>query len=580
MRQVGLGLLVGICAWSSAGPAAAQGGPSPVPPADAPVVASVPGATLVAFDHGGTLCVGLRGEAPASCQPLPRPLFDPDVEGTSVNATQLAYGVTTTAAAQSVDLLEPGGRHTTAPLSRGAYAGRFAGRVRFFLVAVAAQPYRALLRDAQGRVVGAADLMPAPVIGRPVTVRRGTLGGRRWRALLYQTTHLEPTPLDRGRTERLTCVRIAFGAQRSLGEGCSGPDLDPASVSASPREHCDPDGLTLSGMAGSDVRRMDAVLGDGTRRPVALFALPARFSDRRRAYALVLPPGVAVRGLRIVGSGQVHTLRVGQAPGGATCAPRSSNSGSFIIGIGFDVSGPQANSTGPLVARDEGDLLCVGLGTATAGDCRVPPIDPLLPRVETRGSGARRALLAVVPPEVAALRLTLDRGAPITVATIDLPGYAGRYAGLVRAAAVPLLAGTRVYATDELAADGHVLQHVPGPDERPLPHAPAVLARLPGGVTVAASGSCVQVTADAPTRDRGDCRNIDFQPILVAAPCAARRLVVIGRAGRLRVRTDRGVVRARRKGRFAVAIVPRDAALRQPVRLPPAARQCGYALQT
>jgi hypothetical protein len=48
----------------------------------------------------------------------------------------------------------------------------------------------------------------------------------------------------------------------------------------------------------------------------------------------------------------------------------------------------------------------------------------------------------------------------------------------------------------------------------------------------------------------------------------------------LRVRTDRGVIRAHRKARFAVEIVPRDAALRSRLRLAPAAQQCGYALQT
>jgi hypothetical protein len=578
MRRVGLGLLVGMCAWSLAGAAAAQGGPSPVPPADAPVVASVPAATLVAFDHAGMLCVGLRSEGPASCQPPPGPLFDPDVEGSSVNRTQVAYGVTTTAAAQSVVLLQPAGRRTTAALSTGAYAGRFAGRVRFFLVAVSAQPYRALLRDAQGRVVGGTDLIPAPAIGRPVIVRHGRVRGTPWRASAYQTTHLSPTPLDRGRTERLTCGRIVFGSERALDMGCIGPDADPDSVSVMPEEHCIPSALQLSGMAGSDVRRIDAVIGDGTRRRVPLTALPARFGARRQAYALVLAPGIAVRALRIVERGRVRTLPVRQAPGGATCAPRLGNSGSIIVSLGRGPS--HATSTGPLVARDEGDLLCVGLGTIATTDCRVPPIDPLLARIETRGSGAQRALLAVVPPEVAALRLTLDRGPQITVATTDLPGYTGRYAGLVRGATVALPAGGKVYDTDELAADGHVLQRIPGPDLRPLPHMPAVLARLPGGVVVAGGGGCVQVGVDAPTRDRSGCRNIDFQPILVAAPCAARRLVVISRSRRLRVRTDRGVIRGRTKGRFVVAIVPRDAALRSPARLPPAAEQCGYTLQT
>jgi hypothetical protein len=538
----------------------------------------------VAFDHGGELCFGLRGQGPASCDAPPHGILDPEVEESNVHGTQLLYGVTTSAAT-SVEILAAG-TSVTAPVSGGAYAGRFAGQVRFFLVAVTGQPYRALVRDGQGRVVAGTDFGPTPAIGRAIEVARGRLDGMRWRAAVFQTSHLWPSPLDRGRTDRLTCVRIVFGSERPLDLGCSGPEVDPGAVSVTPREHCDPSALQLSGVAGSQVRGIDAVLGDGTRQRVPLYALPARFGDPRHAFALVLRPGTAVRALRIREGGRVRTLPVGQAPGGATCAPRSTNGSSFTIGLGFEAS--HGSSTGPIVARDQGDLLCVGLGAIAATDCQVPPIDPLLPRLEIRRSGGQTALLAVVPPEVAALRLTLDSGAPITVATTDLPGYAGRYAGLVRAAAVPLSAGRKVYDTDELAADGHVLQRAPGPDLRPLAHTPAILALLPGGVVVAGGAWCVQVSADAPTRDRSGCRNIDFQPILVAAPCAARRLVVVAKARRLRVVTNRGVIRGRRKGRFVVAIVPRDAALREvrvpgvsrtPVRLPPADRQCGYSLQ-
>lgn len=584
MRRVALGLLVGVCAWSLTAAAVAQAGAPPLPPTDAPVVASVAGATLVAFDHGGELCIGLRGAGPASCDAPHHGLFDPLVEGSGVRGRQFVYGVTT-ANATSVDVLVPGAR-VTAPVSGGAYAGRFAGQVRFFLVAVTGQPYRVLLRDPQGRAVAGTDLGPTPAIGRAVDLARGRIGATLWHASAYQTTHLRPSPVDRSRTERLICVRIVFGSQRSLASGCSGPSPDPVSVSLSPQEQCDPAALTLAGLAGSGVRAIDAVLGDGARRRVPLYDLPARFGRPGHAFVLVLRPGIAVRALRLHEGRRVRLLPVGQAPGGATCGPRLGNGGALIIGLGIEAS--HGSSTGPLVARDDGDLLCVGLGTVGVGDCQVPPIDPQLPRIEARGSGARRAVLAVVPSEVAALRLTLDRGAPIVVATTDLPGYTGLYAGHVRAAAVPLPTGAHVYDTDEMAADGHLLARVPGPDLRPLGHTPALLVTLPGGVHVAGGGSCVQVGTDVPTRDRGGCRNIDFQPILVAAPCAARRLVVVAKARRLQVTTDRGVIRGRRKGRFAIAIVPRDRALREvrlgggplAIRLPPAARQCGYALQT
>jgi hypothetical protein len=356
----------------------------------------------------------------------------------------------------------------------------------------------------------------------------------------------------------LTCIRVVVGHERPLGEGCSAPQTDPGAVPTTAREHCNPSGLLLTGVAGPNVRGIDAVLGDGTLRRVPLDRLPASFGDPRRAYALGPESGTAVRSLRIHLLQRVQTLPLERAPGGATCRPGLSNQAEFLVG-GFATEA-QAAPVGPLVARDDGDRLCVGLGTIVPEDCQIPPIDALLPRIDVRRAGGQTALLAVVAPEVASLRLELDRGAPVTVAATDLPGYAGRYAGLVHGLAVPLPAGAHVYATDELAADGHVLQHSSGPDLRPLAHAPAVLARLPGRVVVAASSSsCIQVGVKAPTRDASQCHG-GVETTFAFAPCAARRLVILARSRQLRVTTDRGVIRGRRIGGFAVAIVPPSSA--------------------
>lgn len=572
MCRVALGLLVGICAWSLAGPARAQ----EVPPANAPVVASVPGAALVAFDHGTDLCVGLQGARPASCDGPPHGIFDPFVQGTGSQGTSVLYGVTSTDAA-TIEVLALGTR-VTAAVSAGAYTGRFAGRVRFFLVAISGEPYRVLLRDAQGRVVGGTDLGSAPAMGHPLDVEHGRLDGRRWRTVVYQTTRLDPTPLDPAHLERLTCVRTEFDSeQRGIGASCV--QLGPAGASITPREHCDPDALLIDGLISGAVRSVEAVLGDGTRQRARLDPLPARLNDPRRVFVLVLGPDTAVRELRIRAGARMQRIALGQAPGGATCRGGLPSNVGWVAYSPLPI-GAQPGPVGPLVARDDGDRLCVGLGTIVTADCQLPPTDARIPRIDLRRAGGHAALLAVVPPEVARLRLTIDRGAPVTVATTDLPGYSGRYAGLVRAATVALPAGSHVYGTEELAADGHVIEHWPGPDLRPLAHTPAVLARLPGGIVAAAGGTCIQVGANAPTRDRTACRNADLLKTLVAAPCAARRLVIVTRRRALRVTTDRGVIRGHRKGRFTVAVVPRDAALRSPVRLPPASKQCGYTLQT
>jgi hypothetical protein len=164
MGRAGLiGGIVRVVARRSGGRSAPA---TPVPPADAPVVASVPGATLVAFDHAGKLCIGLSTEEPASCDAPPHGLFDPHVEGSSSNATWVVYGVTSTDAV-SVEVLAPGKR-VAGPVSGGAYAGRFAGRARFFVVAVSGDPYRVLLRDAAGRVLAGTDFGSTPAVGRPI----------------------------------------------------------------------------------------------------------------------------------------------------------------------------------------------------------------------------------------------------------------------------------------------------------------------------------------------------------------------------------------------------------------------------
>jgi hypothetical protein len=404
----------------------------------------------------------------------------------------------------------------------------------------------------------------------------------------FQRSALAPTPLDRARTERITCVRVDTRGPLARSGGCSGRDRDPAGLSFATDTRCTARASVVTGLAGPAVRGLVTVLGDGTHRAVGLHALPAGFGDPRRAFALVLADDVAVRALLLRQGGRTDTLALGAAPAQAQC---SQQSGAFGVAFGFFgfVARPAPSGGGTLVARDEGDDLCVGLGTIAPTDCQLPPTEPTRARIERRRAGASTDILAVVSPEVAALRLHPDRGAPVTVATADLPGYTGRYAGLVRGAVAVLPGDRRVYQTDLLAADGHVIDSLPGPDARPLPRTPRTVARLPGGGTVAALGDCVQVRAGAPTRDRNACGFTDIAQTIVAVPCAARRTVVVSRLGRaargLTVTTSDGTVRGRRHGALAVAVLPPHAALREirllgaarmRVRLPPAARQCGY----
>ncbi len=555
----------------------------PVPPADAPVVAGpLPdGTALVAFDRGNELCVGIPRKH-SSCGPPP-----------TANRPRLELGEhvfgAATAEVASVEVLAAGAPQTV-PAGAGAYQGRVAGRVHFFLAAAKGRfpPYRLRMLDAQGKTVFATDFGEAPAVTPPAAVGGGRVSGSSWRAVAFQRTTLAPTPLDRGRTERITCVRVDSGDAREGDgdDGCSQAGRDPAGMSFSTGARCALPARVVTGLAGPAVTRIDALLGDGARRRVALRALPASFGDPRHAFAVVVGPEVAVRSLLVRG-GRVRALPLAAAPVEAECNPGSNFTVAFGV-FGFTIPPPRTGA-GPLLARDEGDDLCVGLGTIVAADCQLPPADAFRDRIERRRAGTQTAILAVVTPDVSALRLHVDHGAPLTVPTSDLPGYTGRYAGLVKAATATVPGDRRLYSTDLLAADGHLLGSLPGPDQPPLAHTPRVIARLPGGVTVAASTECVQVRSGPPTRDRAACAFTDVVASFVSVPCAARRTVVVTRVRRpatgLTAVTTTGTVRGRRHGSLALAILPPRAALRE-IRLtgaarirfplPPAARQCGY----
>jgi hypothetical protein len=566
-----------MCALAVGAAPAAALAPPVAPPA--PVAGPLPdGTSLYAANRGGDLCLGPR-QPPTGCGAPPRTAARPryGFDGRHV------FGAVTADVA-SVEI-RSAARRQLVPTSVGAYRGP----LRFYLAPLAPgeRPYRLRMLDATGRALGAFDIGDPPALSPPVAVARGHVGLVAWRAVAYQHSVTRPTPLDLARPERTTCVSVGFGGAPARGGSCATRDPDPGSVTFSSSERCD--ARSVSGLVGPSVSRVDALLGDGSRRRVALAALPARFDELRRAFAFAVPKGVAVRSLLVARSGRTAPVPLGLVPAGSRC-PGAIGFDKAVFGFASPLTTPAAG-TGPVVAGDRGDDLCVGFGAIVFADCRLPPVDVADTRLERRRAGARTAILAVVPTTVAALRLSLDQGPALTVPVSDLPGYDGRYKGLVKGVAVTLPGDRRVYGADLLAASGAVLHRVTGPDQHPLPSTPRVLARLPTGLAVAAlaSGRCVQVRAGSPTRDRADCLPA-FEDVAITVPCGARRIVVVARlpkrARGLAVTTDAGTtISGRRHGALAVAIVParlgvRDVraigVARTATTLPPAAEQCGY----
>ena len=216
----------------------------------------------------------------------------------------------------------------------------------------------------------------------------------------------------------------------------------------------------------------------------------------------------------------------------------------------------------------------------------------------------------MVPQDVAAVQLELDGNTRLRVdATSDAP-YSGRYRGLVRFVIRPIPGRRKVYSARLLDDRGRVIEEVPGPDFRPLDVPYRTIARIGDlrlGVGVGRSYDrrerllCVELTNDSYSRDSGLCGA--FPAIVdVRAFCMPRRIVLSGLVGAgtraVSLRTSRGMIRGRiialprdlklkNRSLLLVTVPATDApreiirvgrrrTLRQQLKLPPAARQCGY----
>jgi hypothetical protein len=151
------------------------------PPPGAVEVASAGGRPLLAADRGETLCVGLD-ELPARL--CPPPPVDSDRPRLLRRGGTVAGVLGRDAARVSLHLdrrsARTGGRRVVVGTTDGpAYAGRWAGDVRFFAAAVAERwdITRVVVRNARGAIVGIGERgAPRRSVRRKVLAERGGLG--------------------------------------------------------------------------------------------------------------------------------------------------------------------------------------------------------------------------------------------------------------------------------------------------------------------------------------------------------------------------------------------------------------------
>jgi len=574
-------------------------------------------------DDGGGLCGPLPVLGPLGVSVMASSSSSGDA---SVAQVYGAVGTDVTA----VELRAPGRTvgHAEAPISPLPGA---AAELRFFLVESPTKPPpdELALLDATGAVRGAvgdegstSPLSTFRAAGeRPAgpVLERGRRGGAAW-TLRAATRHVvAPTPLEPERRVARPCVRFAAGGGargiESAFDTCDQETFAAPAIVQQVGETCGPIGAYVTVLTRPAVRRVVVVLGDGRRRSVPLRALPGATAGTR-AGVLVVGAGVALRRMLALGGGDrvLQTDELRRAPAdGAPCSDDGSSSGVVLL-FGPDAGRALGHAPHVLHAADDGARLCLAVDRAprVPQDCQVPPLDPTTTALQRLLTADGRFLLGLVPPDVAAARLRLDDGSTRDVAAAPVPGYAGQYAAVTRVVAVDLPGAHRVVGYDLLDARGRVLANEPGPERRAPQHVTTLL-RVPGlpalrGALLPGAGDVDALTCVAlgpVSAIEPDCILANPGFFSVRVECSPRRLVVVGGLAhaneRLTVRTTSGREIAGRTAPLpaafgwpagtsaALAVVPGDAApraivVRRPrhatrsyaLKLPAAARQCGY----
>ena len=643
--------LILALAFAPAARAADDGRPADVKvPADAPTVAgpTAAGASLIAWVQGKDLCVAVQRAG----EPRPATLRDPTDLGTiggcgetevlpafgarslgtldldetgEANGTSVSFGVAgPDAAAVEARLGTTPVVHaatTSSPLAGAAADLRF----WIFDQARTARADELAVLDAAGVVRRASELDGSGLDDAEdeldtggTVVQRGQHGTTRWTLRLKRLRSLSPTPLEPERRVTNQCLVFATATARG-GSGtstsCDDEQLAALPVVLDTGTDCGI-GPHVAVLARPAVRRVVVVLGDGHRAAVPL----SDTADGVRAGALVLGTGVAIRRVVVLGAGgralTTYPLGLAPEPRRRRCPGLLSTSSGF-----FTINAPQPLGAAPhtLQAVDHGALLCVAVDRAprVPADCRLPPIaaDDGLLSADPTADG--RFVSGLVPAEVTTARLKLDDGTQRTVATEPIPGYAGRYAAVVRAVAVDVPGPHRVVGFALLDGRGRVLRQGDDQPEAPATGRPVTLLRVPGvpplsamSVPLSSPGGGFTCLGLGTLRSSADCDASGggqfgggVTSLRVRATCDTRRILVLGI---LRRHTDRLVVRtasgrevvARRAripaaagaaagGYAALAVVgARDgvreivlrgrAANRVALPLPPAAQQCGY----
>jgi hypothetical protein len=471
---------------------------------------------------------------------------------TSGSSTLVYFGGAVTAEAAAVELTFKGGVAVRVPTVAGeAYAGREAGRVRFFLgEATLAEdtdddPELVRLFDAAGAVIGVPRRSPLP--SQSVRVLRRRIGHALVRAWVRLGTEVSPLPGAPEHREERLCTEVGV---QSVGDepSVACQDLDvPLEIGG--RRGCGRVPTTLAGFVPTGTDRLDVTLGSGRRVGVAARSIP--FGRPGRMVATFLPRGEAIRSAtalaadgRVLARGAVRVAPPDRRCGTDYRYDDWSFYGDLEERPGLPPETEEAATLGAggprLLVRDSGERLCLGIDTLDLNglDCSAPPTggddsDDLY-------ADAERGLVAgVFPARVAMVELAFLGGARTRVPAVAATGYTGRYRDAVHFVLAAVPAGRFVIEATLLDGAGRWLgtAYVSGPDDdRALVGRPSTILR-------AGSSRLVTGTFSTPLepKRRGRCIAIDDEDCLdsggipteansvnVRVRCDRRRTVVFG----------------------------------------------------
>ena len=450
-----------------------------------------------------------------------------------------------------------------------AYTGRSSGKVRFALVGIPASTRPEGLRvygyDAAGALIAAVD----GGFGSDLVLdRRSVLkvrnGRASWSIVSTRRSRLTPALFDLAHETVSRCVALelgeigAGGKRASInGGGCVSdePRNRLSLLPDSPAEfelanECGPEARLIHGVVDASVQRVTALLGDGTRRRARMAQLPGR---GEQVYALAIGRTHALRSVQLLSrAGRSRTIQPRAAPLAVVCAHRRNT-----LGIGFAVidfpsldDAPSVTPAGPVtvipgdpamrVADGPGDTLCVAVGALPFNALGCAIVGPLSDEVlGTADSLTKpRAYALAVPANVALVRLAGGGRTIAETATVAAPGYAGRYAGLVRFATLKVAEGESfgIGRVDYLDAAGRLLYRDEASSSGPPPTVRVLPARRIAGragapslwQTTSVYGSqrvrCLQITpGPRPAGDALCTATPSAATVLLDASCTTHR---------------------------------------------------------